>query len=93
MPRRTKRIKPSLKRLDAITIEAIGRSSAPVAKLAEIYNVSMSTVKRCRERHPAQRRGQYAKRLKTPVRCPGCGYEIATDKCLICAARRVGGHV
>jgi hypothetical protein len=92
MPYKAK-MKPALKRLDPETIKAIARSSLTAPQLAETYGVSVSTVKRCRERHPTERRGEYAKRLKNPTKCKGCGYNIETNRCLICAARRAGGHV
>lgn len=92
MPRKAK-MKPALKRLDPATIKAIARSPLTAPQFAETYGVSVSTVKRCRERHPSQRRGEYAKRLKNPTKCKVCGYNIATNRCLICAARRANGNV
>jgi len=82
------KMKPALKRLDTETIQAIARSSLTAPQLAEFYGVSVSTVKRCRERYP-KRRAEYAKRLKDPRKCKGCGYKIDTNNCLICAARRI----
>lgn len=84
---RKAKMKPALKRLDPATIKAIAQSSLTAPQLAESYGVSVSTVKRCRERHPT-RRAEYAKRLKEPRKCPGCNYTITTAKCLICLARR-----
>ena len=78
----------ALKRLDEATQQAIGRSSLTAPQLAKQYGVSVSTVKRCRERYP-KRRAEYAKRLKAPRKCTGCGYKIDTNNCLICAARRI----